>query len=193
MKTFFRDLFTMRSPESSKGAATEPAPADSMGKVALQGDISAISLDDIFQLFDFASLSGELQIVAPDNRGYFFVQKGRLIFGILDTRQQRLGELLMGQGRINRSQLEECLALHRAEGKQQRLGQFLIAKGYLSQDELSAALIRQVKEAFFEALSWREGTFSFHLDQTPGDEEFLLRERIDSLLLEGMLHIDEKG
>ena len=48
-----------------------------------------------------------------------------------------------------------------------------------------------MKEAFFETLSWHEGSFVFYPKLVPAPEEVQTRARIDSLLLEGMVHLDE--
>jgi len=42
-------------------------------------------------------------------------------------------------------------------------------------------------------LGWTEGRFLFHSNQEPGKERVLIRERIDHLLLEGMIYIDDNN
>lgn len=40
--------------------------------VGFQGNIAAIGLDNIFQLFDLAALSGKLEVEAEGNGGIFY-------------------------------------------------------------------------------------------------------------------------
>ncbi|WP_028579615.1 DUF4388 domain-containing protein [Desulfogranum japonicum] len=157
---------------------------------ALRGDIAAIGLEDVFQLFNFAGLTGELEVQGVSNNGFFFFEKGALIFGALDNKQTKIGELFLASGRITEEQLNECLAIQKQNGNTQRLGQILIAKGYIGRNNLTASLSRQMREAFFDVLTWSEGVFSFYLDHAPGKDEQRLHERVDALLLQGAMHID---
>lgn len=163
-----------------------------VAKAALEGDISAVALDDIFQLFDYAGLTGELEVSSGQNSGYFFFEKGLLIFGMLTTNQLKLGEILVAEKYITKDQLDECLQLHRNHGAPKRLGNIMVEHGYINQENLVETIGRQIKAAVFEALSWREGRFSFFNNRTPGKEDILLSERVDHLLLEGMVHLDDQ-
>lgn len=162
-------------------------------KVALQGDISAIAIDDVFQLVGHAGITGELEVLTTGNSGYFFFTKGVLVFGLLDTSQKKIGEILLAEQQITSKQLEECLAIHQEGDRQQRLGHILIQQGYIHPDNLTSSLGRQIKGAFFEALSWKEGTFLFYIDQAPEEDHLLVSERVDHLLLEGMVYIDDNN
>lgn len=162
-------------------------------KVALQGDIASISIDDIFQLFSHAGLTGELEVLTTGNSGCFFFTKGVLVFGMLETSQKKIGEILLAEQQITSQQLEECLAIHREGDREQRLGHILIQQGYIHPDNLTSSLGRQIKDAFFEALSWKEGNFLFYIDQAPEEDRLLVNERIDHLLLEGMVYIDDNN
>lgn len=162
-------------------------------KADLEGNISVVALDDVFQLFDYAGLTGELEVRGVDNKGFFFFNKGLFIFGMLAKNQFKLGEMLVDEEHVTSGQLDECLKFLRENKQSQRLGQILIEKGYLQKDNLADCLERQVKAAVFEALKWQEGRFVFHANHAPGKEEILIQERVDHLLLEGMVHIDDNG
>lgn len=172
-------------PQAEK-KVTKPA----MGAVALQGDIAAIALENIFQLFDFAALSGKLKIRTDANSGSFYFRKGMLTYGILQINHFKIGELLLASKMITPEQLRECLLVHEQNPSRQRFGQILLEKGYIQPGHLNDSLLRQIKEAFFEALSWQQGTFHFYLDQNPAPEEIQICTRIDHLLLEGMVYLD---
>lgn len=158
--------------------------------VAMQGNIAIIELNNIFQFFDYASASGELRIVADHNSASFFFQKGILIFGALRVNQQRIGDLLLESQLITAAQLEQCLQIHAQHGMRRRLGDILVRKGFLKYDDLAEILKFQAKEAFFATLSWRRGMFFFYANQHPSQEEILINERIDHLLLEGIVRMD---
>ncbi len=160
------------------------------GAIALQGDIAVIAIENIFQLLDFAALTGKLEISAPTNSGIFSFHNGALVHGLLQISPRRIGEILLESQLINREQLQECLHIHEHRPPQRRFGQILVEKGYISADRLDESLVHQIKESFFAALAWQEGTFRFFHNQEPEPEKTRLHARIDHLLLEGMIHID---
>ena len=162
-----------------------------MSGVSLQGDIAAIELNYIFQFLDYASVSGELCVVTEHNNGSFFFQRGNLIFGALSIHQKRIGDLLVESGFITEMQLTQCLNIHAQHGRRQRLGDILVRKGFLKFEILSETLKIQAREAFFETLRWKQGMFFFYINQYPSKEEILINERIDHMILEGLVRIDD--
>ena len=172
-------------------AAPQAAPGDSAPSAALQGDIGAIAIENIFQLLDFAALTGKLEVESANNSGTFYFHNGMLIHGLLRVNHRRIGQILRDSQMITQEQFEECLLLHEQTGRRQRFGQILLDKGYAQPGWLDKSLLRQVKEAFFETLSWKEGVFRFYPGQTPEPDEIQMCSRIDHLLLEGMMHIDQ--
>jgi hypothetical protein len=160
------------------------------GTVALQGDIAVIAIEDIFQLFDFAALTGKLEVFSPTNSGTFYFKKGSLIHGVLQVSPRRIGEILLESRLISPEQLQECLRLHEHQHPKRRFGQILVEKGYIPPERLDESLLSQIKESFFETLSWQEGSFLFYQNQEPKPEEVRLYARIEHLLLEGMVRID---
>lgn len=158
--------------------------------VALQGNIATIELNNIFQFFDYATASGELRVIAEHNNASFFFQKGILIFGALSVNQKRIGDLLVESKLISGDQLTECLKIHAQHGRRRRLGEILVSKGMLAFESLAEVLKVQAREAFFETLTWRKGMFFFYANQYPAKDEILINERIDHLLLEGIVRMD---
>ena len=162
-----------------------------MPGVPLQGNISVIELNIIFQLFHFASLSGELLVVADHNSGRFSFDHGVLIFGSLCTNKKRIGELLLASNLVSGTQLAESLRIHSEEGRGKRLGDILVRNGFLAYDNLVELLKQQAREAFFDILDWKSGMFFYYPRRYPTQDEILLDERIDKLLLEWIVRLDE--
>ncbi|WP_310599538.1 DUF4388 domain-containing protein [Desulfobulbus sp.] len=190
MHPFFR---TGRKPQSRQETipTVQPRAAAASGPAAsLQGDIGAIPVENIFQLLDFAALTGKLEIQVKDNSGIFYFRKGMLIHGLLKANQRKIGQILLDAQAITEEQLQECLQSYKQSGTRQRFGKFLLEKGYAQPYLLDKSLLNQIKEAFFEALSWNEGSFKFYAGQEPAPDEIQMYGRIDRLLIEGMVHID---
>lgn len=158
--------------------------------IGFQGDIAVIGLDNIFQLLDFAALTGKLEVEVQGNGGIFYFTAGVFSSGRLRANARRIGSILLDAELISETQLLECLYLHDVGEQRQPLGQILIEKGYVDPARLDDVLLRQVKEAFFAALAWRQGTFAFYPGEQPAPAATRLQERVDHLLLEGMVYLD---
>jgi len=73
-----------------------------------------------------------------------------------------------------------------------RIGELLVEAGHIGEPGLKAAVVEQIKEVVFEIVRWQDGTFSFHLDKTPGPQEILIDIPLDHLMLEGVQRLDEE-
>ena len=195
MKSILQTIFGHQPQEPA--AAPPLVREDSFAAVpagtaaALKGDIAAIALENIFQFLDLAALTGRLDIRSPANSGSFYFRNGALTHGVLRVSQRRIGEILLESNLITTDQLQECLRLREQARPPRRFGQILLDQGYIPPAKLDGSLLQQMKEAFFETLSWHEGSFVFYPKLVPAPEEVQTRARIDSLLLEGMVHLDE--
>ena len=155
-----------------------------------QGDLSVITIENLMQLVGHASLSGELQLTTPNNSAVFFVHKGTLVYGYLENNPMKIGQILIQENYITSEHLQECLSQYKKESPRPKIGKILVEKGYLQQDDLKKAIKEQIKAIFFEVLSWKEGSFTFSIKKIPSGEGIYLEERIDHLILEGIIHLD---
>ncbi len=194
MKSILSTFFGSQTKKTALMPVQHDKHADSGPSVplaALEGNIAVIAIENIFQLFDFAALSGKLEVQAPANCGSFYFRKGVLIHGLLQVNPRKIGQILVESQVITEEQLQHCLLLHEQTDSPKRFGQILLEQEYIKPDGLDKTLLRQVKDAFFEALSWNEGLFRFYPNQVPAEDAVKLYARIDHLLLEGMLRIDQ--
>jgi hypothetical protein len=160
--------------------------------VDFQGSLDVISIESIFQMLYYTNLSGKLLLLNPPAKATFYFNGGSLVWGTLHTRQKQLGQRLIESNEITREQLTECLAIHNNGKQQARLGAILMEKGFVRESVLQNSLKSQVKDAFFHVLSWNQGTFAF-ISNISAEEEIALNERIDHLLLEGIVSIDHQA
>ena len=180
--------------------SNQMATANSMTKksdkrktVDFQGAINIVTIEGVFQLLYFASLTGKLILLNPPDKATFHFVKGQLTWGSLHTKQKQIGQRLLDSELITEEQLNECLTIHINEKNKKRLGEILLEKGFLQSDLLHHSLKEQAKEAFFSVLSWKTGTFAFISNFTSDEDEVSISERIDHLLLEGVVQIDSNS
>lgn len=157
--------------------------------VDFQGSLQVLTIESVLQILYFTRLSGKLILLNPPEKATLFFNKGKLSWGTLHTQQKQLGRRLVDKEVITDEQLNECLKIHLNEKHKERLGEILLKKGFVQMPVLQANLKDQVKDAFFEVLTWDKGTFAF-VSELSSDEEIVLDERIDHLLFEGVVQID---
>ena len=161
--------------------------------VDFQGAIDIVTIEGAFQLLYFANLTGKLILLNPPDKATFHFVKGQLTWGSLHTKQKQIGQRLLDSELITEEQLNECLTIHINEKNKKRLGEILLSKGFLQSDLLHHSLKEQAKDAFFSVLGWKTGTFAFISNFTSEEDEVSISERIDHLLLEGVVQIDSNS
>jgi len=161
--------------------------------VALQGDLAVVTIENLMQLMSHAGLSGELRLVTIDNDACFIIRHGALVFGHLKFNFPRTGERLVQAGHITNENLRDCLRLYREQSSKLRLGEILVDKRFVSTNHLEEVIKEQVKDCFFKVLTWQDGSFSFYPNESPPKENILLDERIDHLIIEGIVALDHNS
>lgn len=161
--------------------------------VDFQGAIDIVTIEGVFQLLYFTSLTGKLILLNPPDKATFHFVKGQLTWGSLHTNQKQIGQRLLDSELITEEQLNECLTIHINEKNKKRLGEILLSKGFLQSDLLHVSLKEQAKDAFFSVLNWKAGTFAFISNFISDEDEVSISERIDHLLLEGVVQIDRNS
>lgn len=184
-------MFSLSTFFSKKEKDDGTQKQDQQDKIAFQGDIGEIELNNIFQFIDYAALSGELFIAGKGNSARYFFQNGALIFGSLGVNPKKIGEMLLESDVLTADQLSYCVDLQDKLDQKRRLGTIVVEEGHLDYDKLTEILHSQAKEAFFESLKWQSGTFYFYVNKQPAEKESLIHDRIDHLLLEGIVRLDD--
>ena len=146
---------------------------------AFQGDLSVITIENLMQLVSHAALSGELQLVTPVNSAIFFVHQGSLVYGYLEENPLRIGKRLEQGNYIANTDLQKCISQYQGQSPQPKIGSILVEKDYLQQADLEKVIKEQIKDIFFEVLSWKEGSFSFLIKEIPDNDGIFLEDRLD--------------
>jgi len=160
-------------------------------KRSFQGDLSLLSPANLFQMIGLASLSGWLVVRNAKNTTHFVCTKGKLNYGFSRKGRKKIGQIILDAQLITIDQLNVCLANQKTSEKWKKLGSIVVENGYLKQSEITDLFYIQIKDALFETLTWKEGSFTF-IDTSPlTDEDIVLEENIDSLILQGLVFFDE--
>src|SRR5687768_3047931 len=112
--------------------------------MAIEGALQDVSLADICQLLAMGRKTGCLSMTDRSNFGYIYFEDGRVIYASVLNRPDRLGELLVRNGVITRSQLSEAMEAQ-AHERGMRLGQILVRQGALTDAELRRWVSKQIE------------------------------------------------
>jgi CheY-like chemotaxis protein len=110
--------------------------------------------------------------------------QGRPVFASSSETRDRMGELLVREGKITASQYERCQAVVAESGR--RMGEILVDLGYLKRRELLPAVRRHVEDIVYSLFGWDRGQYAITLDATPSAERIRLSRHPAALVLEGI-------
>src|SRR5215210_9429131 len=104
--------------------------------------------------------------------------------------EDRLGNVLVKQGKLSKERLEEALATQKQT--LQRLGHVLTTQNYITQKDLKDAITVQVSQIVFKVFRWRDGEYHFAPSDTIDyDRENFAPMSADFILMEGIRMVDE--
>ena len=113
-----------------------------------------------------------------------YFDQGRPVFASSNEVGDRMGELLVREGKITASQYERCQSLATTSGR--RMGEILVDVGYLKRRELLPAVRRHVEDLVFSMFAWDRGHYRITIDTAPSAERIRLSRHPASLILEGI-------
>jgi serine/threonine-protein kinase len=118
------------------------------------------------------------------SRKELYFDKGRLVLVASSEPSELLGEYLVRQGAIDRSELEMALlALPKYEG---RLGDTLIGLGLVDPVDVFRAIQNQGRARVADTFRWPKGRLSFYRGVRPSRVDFRLDLDIPELMLAGL-------
>ncbi|CAN5831083.1 hypothetical protein BH23GEM6_BH23GEM6_16710 [soil metagenome] len=158
--------------------------------MAIKGSLGEASLPDVLQLLALGQKTGRLSLTDRSNFGYIFFDQGRICYSSIVNRRDRLGDLLVKNGLLEPSVLQQALA-DQSSRPGERLGEILIASGAITREQMEHYIRIQIEEAVYFLFTWTQGSFYFEVDQRPGPDAFLVSINPENLLLEGARRVDE--
>jgi len=153
----------------------------------LRGTLARLPLPDLLRELQDARASGILSLTSGGARKALYFKSGRVVFAASNLPSDRLGEVLLREGKITPAQNEASV---RALAQGRRQGRVLVEMGALSPDDLWWAVQQQVREIVFSVFQWGEGQFHFEDSVLPERERITVDLDVTLLVLEGMRRLD---
>lgn len=158
--------------------------------MAIRGSLGEATLADVLQLLALGRKTGCLSVFEGQNFGRIYLHAGRVASATIINRKDRLGDILLRNGVIDRNTLQA--AVDRQDSQRSvRLGQLLVAAGAISRGELERYIAIQVEEAIYYLFTWTSGAFHFEPGVAPESSDIILSLNPERLLLEGARRVDE--
>ena len=76
--------------------------------MAIKGSLKEASLPDVIQLLYLGRRTGCLAVADRQNLGHIYFEEGKLTYASIVNRRDRLGDMLVRNGRITAEQLREA-------------------------------------------------------------------------------------
>jgi len=137
-------------------------------------------------------LSGKLIVTSGDTRRDLFFVNGRLAFASSTIEEERLGEILISMGKINRPQLDKVLDIKRNPSYQDfRIGELLIKAKKLDKRDFYFALKDQVHKIAVSTFPLKEGEWRFVVKspQIPNPQSFKIK--LPDIISEGVQKFED--
>ncbi len=160
------------------------------GRVLMMGElVSRMTVVEIINLVTSANWRGELHIIGSVGRRILTVDQGALKHAQTDFESERLGQVLVRTGVVQRDALPSLL---KQKSPDQRFGQMLVERGLLDQGTLFKQLQNQAEGIFQASLLEERGAYWFVAppDDAPPPPT-TVHFPIQALLMEGVQRIDE--
>ena len=150
-----------------------------------EGSLVDKDFADLIQELHEARWTGILTLTSMGRARRVVVQEGRPVFASSSNPDDRLGELLLRQGRIS---LQQFVDASKGVRPGRRLGAVLVEQGVMTPKELIAAVVDHTRHIICSAFQWREG--HFRLDPGRESEDITLRMNTPDLLVGGIRRIE---
>lgn len=142
---------------------------------------------DVIAVLRQQKATGTLTCGAGADEKSLYVKNGNIIFATSKDERDRLGEIMVKNGKITRGQLERALKLHQDSAGLKKIGALFVEHGFVSPKELFNGLKLQVLGIIHRLFHLTEGPYTFE-ERLPADViplqinmEELLREVIQQM------------
>jgi hypothetical protein len=152
----------------------------------LQGSLAERDVPDLVQALHERRFTGKLTLTHMGVGRSVIVQEGRLVFGTSSDPDDRMGELLLRQGKIT---LRQYVDASKAVGPGKRLGGILVEQGVLTPKELVKVVTDQSEHVIYRSFEVTEGQYRIQ-EGIESAEAITLKISTPDIILEGIRRIE---
>lgn len=155
---------------------------------SFKGNLASVSLPDILEFLRISRKTGILVLKNGDTKKALHVKEGNIIFATSNVPEERLGDMLLRQGRIRKEDYERSVSML---GSKKRQGKILVELGAITPKQLWEGVQDQVRQIVFSLYNWERGKFLFSQRDLPSKENITADVNIWELIIDGIRNIKE--
>jgi Domain of unknown function (DUF4388) len=149
----------------------------------LSGRLEEVHFPELLHEVSKRKQTGVLHVIRQGINKDIFFDQGHVVFAKSNDPDDRLGELLLRQGKITYHQLDEAAQKIAPE---RRLGTILVQEKTIKPSDLYHGVISQVEEIIYSLFEWSDGNFAFIVGDLPSNEVITLGLSPADLVLTGI-------
>ncbi len=130
------------------------------------------------------SLTGSLEIASDGVVRCVVFEQGRVIFASSSSPVDRLGQLLVREGKVTSAQLRQALAVVGESGR--RTGEVLVDLGHLKRRELAPMVRRHLEDIVYATFATTRGAFRWLAGAPATGERIRVSRAPASIIIEGV-------
>jgi curved DNA-binding protein CbpA len=150
----------------------------------LFGSLEDYALPDILIGLQRSQKTGMLHVISGPIHKNIYFQRGDMIFATSNQMEDRLGDMLVREGRLTPEQYSSSSEAMKNNGK--RHGQVLVEMGMLSPKDLFDSVKRSVERIIMSVFSLPPGEFMFKEGPLPTQEVITLKLSAATLIFRGI-------
>lgn len=153
------------------------------------GDLRTMALTDLLQWAASTRRNGVLELERRGRTYRIELRDGDVTACWTDDPGARLGQFLLGRGRITEQQLREALDYQETTGR--TLGRALLELGFFDEPELKKLIVQKAEETMQGLFEWDDAGFRFDRGAVLNASQIEVRTSVEGLLLKVAQRQDE--
>ncbi len=158
--------------------------------MALKGNLRDFSTTQLLNLINLARKTGTLTIDGRDAKARLCFKEGKLIYAVLDGRDDHLATVLYRAGKITAEQAR-TIQTQAGNKSAKELGALLINAGYISHADIVRIIRNHVLDSVYPLFTWPEGTFYFESNVLPFEDRITVAIDLENVIMEGSRRLKE--
>ncbi len=154
----------------------------------LNGSLSDFRLSDILIGIQRSTKTGILEVTRGPMFKRIYIKNGDMIFAVSNHEDDRIGEVLLKEGKIAQEQYNE--SVKESKKTEQELVKILIELGYIKPTDLPQAVRDQVESVILSLFTIEDSKFEFKEGPLPSEEAITLRLSAANLIYRGIKMIN---
>jgi hypothetical protein len=130
-------------------------------ELSLSGNLIDTPFSDVIAVLRQQKATGTLTCGTSTDEKSLYVKNGHIIFATSKDERDRLGEIMVKNGKLTRGQLDRSLQLHQNSAGLKKIGAIFVENGFVSPKDLFNGLKMQVRGIIHSLFLLTEGPYNF--------------------------------